>query len=758
MRIKNLLFLLLALPLAFAACETPDQPVDEVKNPTVAITVGEATESSIAFTITSTDADEVKYLVVESTEGTPTATEVLTNGTAAETNAEAGCYVSELKAETEYTIVVAAKNAKAVVKAEVKMTTKKGGEEPVPPTPGDEYDVTFAAKEAHIEYYGDQFSPGYNYYVILSDVGVELTENEMSFKDNGIYYILDLYAADSAENNNYTVPNGTYKAATSFAAGTFGLGDYGAGLNIVEGVPTYYLYADGEVVVSDGKIEAVITMEDGVKHKITFEGSLYFGGNGEEPEPPTPGDEFSATHTATKWLWGGSSNYGNVYQVVGDNFSLDVHFPAQFAQENALTAGDYIWTSTTWFGYNDFDNEFTTRSLVVDGTSVAVDGGSAKVEANGDEYHIELTLNGRDGFKYMIEYNGKLNNKEEVDNGNIVITSLSEGVYNSSYGFYTFKASNDNVTFDLLINDYQAQATTIYADDFMYAPMKSLTGSIGYFFIDNFKLDGVKYKPQVNSTMKVTGDGTNIEMTLNLFMDSGDEMVVVYTGTVGGSSSGGGDTPAEPTKLATPSVSGLVSGNAATISWQEVAGAKDYTVTLNGSLVSTVAETYIVYTDLEYGVTYSVSVVANPADSAVNSASDAGTATFTTEADPNAGGNEGGNTGDEEWVGREVKLQLLAYMDNVLYTNVNNEGKYFMTAFRDGIVAGKFVIAGDNKSAEIMTSGHATSQYGLFGGTTPFADGDTVEVIDNGGGSYTIIYRVTVNDEKLTATYTGGLQ
>ena len=749
--------MLLALPMAFVACEkTP--AVDEVKNPTVAITVGEATETTIAFTITSTEADEVKYIVVESTEGTPTATEVLANGTVAEANTEAGCYVEELKDNTEYTIVAAAKNTKAVVKAEAKMTTKnKGGEEPTPPTPpADEYDVEFAASEAHIEYYGDQFSPGYNYYLVLSDVGVILTENEMKFKENGIYYLLDLYAADSAENNNFTVPNGTYKAATSSAAGTFGLGDYGAGLNIVDGEPTYYLYADGEVVVSDGKIEAVITMEDGAKHKITFEGSLYFGDNGNEPEPPTPGDEFSATHTASKWLWGGASSYGNAYQVVGDNFSLDVHFPTEFAQENALSAGDYIWTSTTWFGYNDFENEFTTRSFVVDGTSVAVDGGSAKVEASGDEYHIEFTLEGRDGFKYMIEYNGKLNEKEEVETGTIVITSLSEGEYNSSYGFYTFKAANDNVTFDLLINDYQAQATTIYADDFLYAPMKSLTGSLGYFFIDNFKLDGVKYKPQVNSTMKVTGDGTNVDITLNLYMDSGDEMVVVYNGTVGGN--GGGTTPSEPEKLATPSVSGIVSGNAATISWQEVAGAKDYTVTLNGSLVSTVTEPYIVYTDLEYGATYSVSVVANPADSAVNSASDAGTATFTTEADPNEGGNTGGNTGGDEWVGREVKLQLLAYQDNVLYTNVNNEGKYFMTAFRNGIVAGKFVIAGDNKSEEIMTSGHATSQYGLFGGTTPFADGDTVEVIDNGDGSYTITYRVTVNDEKLTATYTGGLQ
>ena len=658
MRIKNLLFLLLAMPLAFAACETPDQPVDEVKDPTVAITVGEATESSIAFTITTADADEVKYLVVESAEGTPTATEVLSNGTAAEVNAEAGCYVAELKAETEYTIVAAAKNAKAVAKAEAKMTTKKGGEEPVPPTPGDEYDVTFTANEAHIEYYGDQFSPGYNYYVILSDVGVELTDNEMSFKDTGIYYLLDLYAADSAENNNYTVPNGKYKAATSSAAGTFGIGDYGAGLNIVDGVPTYYIYADGEVVVSDGKIEAVITMDDGAKHKITFEGSLYFGDNGEEPVPPTPGDEFSATHTATKWLWGGASSYGNKYQVIGDNFSVDVHFPTQFAQENALAAGDYIWTTTTWFGYNDFDNEFTTRSLSVDGTSVAVDGGSAKVEANGDEYHIELTLEGRDGFKYMIEYNGKLNDNGSVGGGettgNVAFSKIEYVTYNSSYYYYEYKLTNaagDKMS--LYVNDYQANESVIYSDDTYEWITRSYAGNLGFFSTANIVVGGVSYEAVSGGMVVVTDDATYaMDITINLTMASGAEMTFTVNGKMN-EENGGGNTPAEPTKLATPSVSGVVSGNAATISWQQVAGAKDYTVTLNGSLVSTVAETYIVYSDLEYGVTYSVSVVANPADSAANSASDAGTATFTTEADPNAGGNEGGNDSGasfENWV------------------------------------------------------------------------------------------------------------
>ena len=650
MRIKNLLFLLLALPLAFVACETPDQPVDEVKNPTVAITVGEATESSIAFTITSADAEEVKYLVVESAEGTPTATEVLANGTAAEVNAEAGCYVSELKAETEYTIVAAAKNTKAVVKAEAKMTTKKSGDEPEPPTPGDEYDVTFAANEAHIEYYGDQFSPGYNYYVILSDVGVELTENEMSFKETGIYYLLDLYAADSAENNNYTVPNGKYKAATSSAAGTFGLGDYGAGLNIVEGVPTYYIYADGEVVVSDGKIEAVITMDDGAKHKITFEGSLYFGGNGEEPVPPTPGDEFTATHTATKWLWGGASSYGNKYAVMGDNFSIDVHFPAKFASQTYLEQQSYIWSSTTWFGYNDFENEFTTRSFKVEGTDVAVDSGSAVVTATGDEYHIELTLAGRDGFTYMIQYDGKLNDKGDVvdDNTPVVFTYMSNGTYNS-YWCYEYKLTNANGdTMTLYINDTQGNESNIYTDDSFIWTTRDYCYYSGDFSTYGITVNGLDYEAISGNMALFSDDAGTIEFTMTLNFTNGTSRQFSFAGKIGQQNAGG-----EPTKLATPSVAGIVSGNSATVSWQEIAGAKDYTVTLNGGNAKIVETAYITYQDLEYSTTYTVSVVANPADSAVNSASDAGTATFTTEADPNAGGNEGGNdsgTSFENWV------------------------------------------------------------------------------------------------------------
>ena len=98
--------------------------------------------------------------------------------------------------------------------------------------------------------------------------------------------------------------------------------------------------------------------------------------------------------------------------------------------------------------------------------------------------------------------------------------------------------------------------------------------------------------------------------------------------------------PEQPvvTPLATPVVSATASGNSVTVSWEAVAGAKDYTVTCGTTSFNT-AETTATLADLEYATEYTVSVVANPADSTVNSASEAGTAKVTTEAAQ--GGAEG---------------------------------------------------------------------------------------------------------------------
>ena len=98
------------------------------------------------------------------------------------------------------------------------------------------------------------------------------------------------------------------------------------------------------------------------------------------------------------------------------------------------------------------------------------------------------------------------------------------------------------------------------------------------------------------------------------------------------------DEPGQPdqpvvTPLVTPVVTATAAGNTVTATWAAVQGAKDYTVTC-GSQTSTVTETTATFTDLDYATEYTVSVVANPADAAVNTVSEAGSVKVTTEAAP----------------------------------------------------------------------------------------------------------------------------
>ena len=319
MRIRNLLYLLFALPLLFVACEK-NAPVDEIKDATISITTGTTSPSSVAFTITSTDADKVAYVVVEASEAAPNASEVLATGAAVEVNTSVEVKESNLMPNTEYTIVAAAQNKKGVVKTTASMKTNQGAsaeweltsevevefsaeggegtitynytlhedvgedgpladretnveiacdaawieveatlpvDQDIPftveandgeareativvkymsetvfevkvkqaakqnDTPVDG-EVNFTASVYEVYYYGTQYSAAYNYQVYLSDNGLNEKGN---YKQNGEYYMFDIYAADSAENNHFTLPYGEYTASETPNAGTFGLGD-----------------------------------------------------------------------------------------------------------------------------------------------------------------------------------------------------------------------------------------------------------------------------------------------------------------------------------------------------------------------------------------------------------------------------------------------------------------------------------------------------------------------------------------------------
>ena len=721
MRIKNLLFALLALPLLFVACDQDNPVVDELKEPTVAVTAGLTAEHAITFTVTSTDAEKVAYLVVEGVEA-PTASEVLANGTAIEVNKSVELKAADLEAATEYTIVAAAQNAKAVVKASATMTTK----EAETPGPGPKPEAEkFVATHIFTGY--ENVDGLLVYYFEVGDKG--WGSNGWGV-DGGTYYS---FAIIAGAKGNGILPKGTYVLSEYTNANTI-IPEYAYRYQMVDGdlANGFDTYKDAILEITDGKIEANVELQDGTLYNVVFEGDLAVeDGGSQRPQ------EFEATHTADKWYWGGSSNYGYKYMVAGENFSVDVHFQPQNASETAITAGTYTWTTTTMWGYNDFE-EFTTRTFTVDGTSVAVDAGDAVVTNEGDVYHIEMTLMGRDGFVYMIEYNGKLNDKGDVggeDDGTMVVKTLSEGTYNSSYYFYTHKAAGDNFTFDLLINEYQSKGTQILAGDYQYAPMKSIVGNNGFFYVDNFKIDGVTYKASEASTMVVEGDGTNVSIRMNLVMQSGDMFVVTFNGVVGGSANEGGST--ELTKLATPSVSGLVSGNAATVSWNEIAGAKDYTVTLNGTDVQTVSTAYIVYENLAWETTYSVSVVANPADSSVNSASDAGTATFTTEANP-GGGDEGGS--DEPT--SETTMKFVKDLTSVYGSGYESYCYYELTSGND--VIGFWIF--NNKS----------DKSSLYDGT--YTNGTSLNHVAYNTSSGVFIEDVTIDGQYISRTNNGGSQ
>ena len=661
MKIKNLFTALLALPLFFVACDE-NTAVDQVKEPTVKVTAGTATETTLSFTVASTDATQVAYLVVEGTD-VPTATEVLTNGKATDANKSVTITEGDLKESTEYVIVVAAKNNLATVKDFITMTTntalnpdgpEQPGDEPEQPgdepeQPGDEPEqpgddtekVEFAATNITTDYEADG---GLHYYYF--ELGNNTWGSNGWGVDGGTYYS---FAIVSATKGNGVLPNGTYTLASSYSANTI-IDDYSYRYQMANGdlVNGMEMFKDANLVITNNKIEANIEMANGEIHHVVFEGALTVGDGG--TQVPV---EFQATHTADKWYWGGSSTYGNKYAVSGEGFSVDAHFPTQYATETTLTAQLYTWTNTSWWGYNDFV-DFTTRSFTVNGTSVAVDAGTAVVEAEGDVYHIEMTLQGRDGFTYMIEYNGKLNDRGEVSEepSVVVFTNWEYVTYNTAYYYFEYKLTNEaGDKLSLCVNEYQANESGVTPGTYNWIT-RSYSGNKSYFSTNNIVVGGVSYKASAGTL--VVAEKATADYTINLTMEDGSEMTFTYAEAEG--NEGGSTEPAEPVKLATPSVFGNVEGNTAVVSWQKIEGAKDYTVTLEGVGSKTVTEAYISYTNLAWETTYNVSVVANSSNEALYITSDAGTTSFTTGAQPEDGGdnNEGGSTGPvanyENWV------------------------------------------------------------------------------------------------------------
>lgn len=233
-------------------------------------------------------------------------------------------WVSDLKVGAAVTFAVAANEAEDAREADItvaygdqsfKVTVKQAG------VKGFDSDLELSVLQG--QYYSDFEEYGvYNYNIFLSKNGVAFTAQGITVKPGDNIYSLDLYS-DVAPADPMSVPVGTYAfdASDSCEAGTMGA-EYSwyAETDANGSVVANPSYTAGTVTVSEGRIEATLTLEDGSVHHIVYEGSLALE---EEEVEPTVWSNLTADVTFEGVeVTAEATNYGDYYEVGMDNYTI----------------------------------------------------------------------------------------------------------------------------------------------------------------------------------------------------------------------------------------------------------------------------------------------------------------------------------------------------------------------------------------------------------------------------------------------------
>ena len=165
-----------------------------------------------------------------------------------------------------------------------------------------------------------------NYYFTLSDAVID-RNNPVP---NSTYFYFDLYSDTLTEDN--TIPYGTYPVdvTSSWQAGTVSLGKtYGFKINSSgTDYAARYLYTGGVVVVSENKIEAEFTTEQGTTVTVTYEGDLaitaYSSGDDDDDQGSDSNITTDATFNCTNVTMS-ANYYGDYYTPDTDNYTVRLY-------------------------------------------------------------------------------------------------------------------------------------------------------------------------------------------------------------------------------------------------------------------------------------------------------------------------------------------------------------------------------------------------------------------------------------------------
>ena len=248
---KGFLYLLLATPLLFAACEPASSTEDNV---TLTITSGETMQLSYeAATHTIT------YTLEGAKEG------VRPNATCS------AKWVSNITVDEQISFDVTANEGEA--RNAVISIACGSAQKSVIIRQLSASEAALKATQFCGEYYGSEYSPGLgNYYVHLSDNGFNADGMD---KPNSKYYTLDLYAPlYEGTDGNITLPVGTYMLNTDSQAKNWSIGYKYSGYRETNENGASYdpaPYDNAKLVVTENRTTLTCSIE-GTEHKVVFEG------------------------------------------------------------------------------------------------------------------------------------------------------------------------------------------------------------------------------------------------------------------------------------------------------------------------------------------------------------------------------------------------------------------------------------------------------------------------------------------------------
>ncbi len=194
-----------------------------------------------------------------------------------------------------------------------------------------DFDVHFEAKAFNSTYYGRQGATAFNYFIILSEDGVQY---ESGWDYGKVYYRLDLYS-DQTGFFDPTLPDGVYELDhnSTGAAGTIAA-EHSVFLDAREDMEQIPLSA-GTLTVRDGRIEALLTLRNGQVHYVTYSGPMEPGYPKDNPDAIL--STFNSDHSVN--ITGGSMD---IYYR-GDFYGLgcDVWLMNMIEHESGYS-GEYI--------------------------------------------------------------------------------------------------------------------------------------------------------------------------------------------------------------------------------------------------------------------------------------------------------------------------------------------------------------------------------------------------------------------------------